>query len=140
MPSSAFDLQRWQQELGSFETLAAMTRGGSYNFDSNDGRAEPIRGAEVTASTFNILRVPPLLGRPLLPADEVLGAPNVGVMHATFQFPIRDNVSLPLRLSALSQEYGQGRIVTVFGRRVVSGHSRCWRCSYWWSPVPTSEC
>ena len=53
---------------------------GSYNVISEDGRAAPVQGAEVTASTFAILRVPPLLGRTLIPADEVIGAPNVVVI------------------------------------------------------------
>ena len=43
-------------------------------------RAAPVQGAEVTASTFDILRVRPLLGRTLIPADEVIGAPTVVVI------------------------------------------------------------
>ena len=36
--------------------------------------------AEMTASGFDLARVPPLLGRPLLESDEVEGAPAVLVI------------------------------------------------------------
>ena len=49
---------------------------------SEDGRAEPVRGAEITGSAFEILRVPPLLGRTLAAPDEVIGAPDVVVVGA----------------------------------------------------------
>jgi putative ABC transport system permease protein len=49
---------------------------------SPEGRAADVRGAEVTASVFSILRVPPLLGRTLLPSDEIEGAPDVVVVSS----------------------------------------------------------
>ena len=73
------DLVEWRKELASFEDLG-IVRTGPYNVISEDGRAAPVSGAEVTASVFSILRVPPLLGRPLNEADEVIGAPNVVVI------------------------------------------------------------
>ena len=63
-----------------FDALVAATMGASYDVISNDGRAAPVRGAEVTASMFDVLRVPPLLGRTLISADEVIGAPTVVVI------------------------------------------------------------
>jgi putative ABC transport system permease protein len=77
---SLFDFVQWREELTTFEALGATTRRVSYNVISEDGRAAPVRGAEVTASTFDILRVPPLLGRTLISADEVIGAVNVVVI------------------------------------------------------------
>ena len=65
--------------MSTFEALGAARRGG-YNVNSEDGRAEPVIGAAVTASTFGILRVRPLLGRTLIAADEVVGAPAVVVL------------------------------------------------------------
>ncbi len=73
------DFVQWREELSSFEDLA-MWRTDLYNVDSDDGRAAPIRGAEITASAFSLLRTPPLLGRALDPADEVIGAPDVVVV------------------------------------------------------------
>jgi len=77
---SPYDFAQWRDELTAFGTLAMTTRGASYNVISEDGRAAPIRGAEVTASTFDIVRVRPLLGRTLIAADEAVGAPNVVVI------------------------------------------------------------
>lgn len=78
-PTSVYDFEMWREELTSFEVLGAAFDG-VYNIISEDGRAAPVEGAEVTASTFTILRVPPFLGRPLLAADEEIGAPAVVVL------------------------------------------------------------
>ena len=70
------DYERWQTELRSFERLAAA-KATVQNLIGRDGRAEVIRGAELSASTFAVLRVKPHLGRPLLESDEARGAPPV---------------------------------------------------------------
>jgi putative ABC transport system permease protein len=44
---------------------------------TGEGRVESLRVAEITASAFPLTRVPPLLGRPLQPTDEVQGAEPV---------------------------------------------------------------
>lgn len=75
------DLAVWKEELRSFESLGAA-RSDPYNVHSPDGRAAEVRGAEVTASVFDMLRVPPLLGRTLIEADEVDGAEDVVVISA----------------------------------------------------------
>lgn len=69
----------WKEELTTFEAIGAA-RSDPYNVISEDGRAAPIRGSELTASTFEILRVRPLMGRVLVPSDEVPGAPDVVVV------------------------------------------------------------
>ncbi len=76
---SLYDFMQWRDELTTFAAFGAAKRGG-YNVNAEDGRAEPVRGAEVTASTFDILRVRPLFGRALISADEVIGAPAVVVI------------------------------------------------------------
>ena len=73
------DFDVWREELSSFEEIATA-RSNPWNVHSEDGRAAPIRGAEISASTFNMLRVPPLMGRWLLESDEVVGAPDVVVI------------------------------------------------------------
>ena len=75
------DFAVWRETLRSFEELGAA-RSDPWNVHSPDGRAADVRGAEVTASIFSILRVPPLLGRTLLPSDEVEGAADVVVISA----------------------------------------------------------
>jgi putative ABC transport system permease protein len=61
----------------------AAVRSNRYNVIGEDGRAEPWQGSVATASTFAIVRVAPLLGRPLIEADERIGAPDVVVIGAT---------------------------------------------------------
>jgi predicted permease len=73
------DFVHWRQELSSFEDLG-MWRTDLYNVNSEDGRAAPVRGAEVTASVFSLLRIPPLFGRPLNEADQIIGSPDVVVI------------------------------------------------------------
>ena len=80
-PRSLHDFAVWREELTSFQWVAA-SRSAAWNVHSDDGRAEPVRGVEMTGSAFDILRVPPLLGRTLAAADEVIGAPDVVVVGA----------------------------------------------------------
>ena len=76
---SVHDFARWREELTSFEALA-MWRRDTYTMSVNGAASAPVQGAEVSASFFSILRVPPLLGRPLNAADEVKGAPDVVII------------------------------------------------------------
>lgn len=73
------DFFAWRQELKSVEDVGAFQ-----NIDRNvigpDGTAVQRRIAEMTASGFRLARIPPLMGRPLLPADETEGAPPVVVI------------------------------------------------------------
>ena len=73
------DFVAWRGRLHSFEELAAY-RSLDRNLITADGRAEPVRGVEISASAFRIARVPPLLGRPLVAGDEEAGAPPVVVL------------------------------------------------------------
>lgn len=61
------------EDLGAFQTLER-------NLVVAEGRAEPIAVAEISASAFRVARVRPLLGRPLIAADETAGAPPVMVI------------------------------------------------------------
>ena len=76
---SLYDFREWQDALTSFEALAA-SKSVTHNVLSDDGRAAPVAGVMVTSSFFDILRVPPLHGRTLNAADQVLGAPLVAVI------------------------------------------------------------
>jgi len=80
-PQSAtwFDYSTWRDELASFEALGAVRVQG-YNVSAAGEMTDPVSGAEITASTFDILRAGPLLGRALVPGDETIGAPNVAVI------------------------------------------------------------
>ncbi|HUQ89308.1 MAG TPA: ABC transporter permease [Vicinamibacterales bacterium] len=69
----------WRRSLRSIDELAAY-RALDRNLITSDGRAEPVRGVEISASAFRIAQVPPVLGRPLLDEDERAGAPPVVVI------------------------------------------------------------
>lgn len=74
------DFMEWREELTSFEGLGATTVRARYNVNSEDGSAAPVEGAQVTASTFDLLRVRPLQGRALIGDDEEIGATPVVVI------------------------------------------------------------
>jgi predicted permease len=76
--ATAGDYALWRTSLRSFGALAAY-RPASVNLDAG-GAALPVPGIETTASTFDILRTPALLGRILRVADETSGAPAVVVI------------------------------------------------------------
>jgi hypothetical protein len=73
------DFRVWQRELRSVVDLGAFLTI-KRNLVSKTGQGEPINIAEMTASGFRLTRVPPLLGRTLIDADERSGAPQVVVI------------------------------------------------------------
>lgn len=72
------DFVTWR-ELESVEDLGAL-QDLERNLITEDGRAEPVHVAEISASAFRLARVAPLLGRSLVEADEQSGAPPVVVI------------------------------------------------------------
>jgi len=73
------DFAIWRRSLKSVTELGAAHLS-ERNVLTGEGRVEGLRVAEITASAFPLTRVPPLLGRPLQPADEVPGADPVVVL------------------------------------------------------------
>jgi putative ABC transport system permease protein len=69
----------WRDEMETVEGLSLWRRA-SQNLVGADGRGEPASIAMMSASGFEVARVPPLMGRPLLDSDEVPGAPPVLVI------------------------------------------------------------
>jgi len=64
------DFERWRDALRSVEDVGAF-RTVERSLARTDGAAgEPVLIAEMTASGFELARVPPLLGRPLVEEDE----------------------------------------------------------------------
>ncbi|MDP2055515.1 MAG: ABC transporter permease [Acidobacteriota bacterium] len=76
---ATFEFVSWRGRLASIEDLGAY-RALNRNLIAEDGRAEPVRGVEISASAFHIAGVPPLHGRPLVPDDERAGAAPVVVL------------------------------------------------------------
>jgi predicted permease len=76
---SAADFLSWRESLRSVQDLSAFITV-ERNLVGADGRAEPVRVAEISASAFRVARVPPFLGRPLVDGDEQAAAPAVAVI------------------------------------------------------------
>jgi predicted permease len=78
LPTSVPLFMDWQQRNQVFEQMTVFT-GGRFNLASA-GEAELVRGANVSASFFATLGVPPLLGRGFLPDEDKPGAAPVVVL------------------------------------------------------------
>jgi predicted permease len=69
--TSRLDFERWRDDLRSVEDIGAFqTVERTMVGVAADGAAEPVSIAQMTASGFQLTRVPPLLGRPLVEEDE----------------------------------------------------------------------
>jgi predicted permease len=73
------DVRRWRETLHSVEQISAM-RPIRPSVITRSGPAGPVSAAEMTASAFELARVQPVLGRPLLEEDEREGAEPVAVI------------------------------------------------------------
>ena len=73
------DLGRWREGVRSLEHLGAL-RDTERNLRAPGGPVTQAPVAEMSAAGFRVARVPPALGRPLLPEDERPGAPPVAVI------------------------------------------------------------
>ncbi len=78
-PRVLHDFAIWRRSLKTVAELGAA-RVSERNVLTGEGRVEALRVAEITASAFPLTRVPPLLGRPLQPIDEMPGAEPVVVL------------------------------------------------------------
>ena len=78
-PRVLHDFAIWRRSLKTVAELGAA-RVSERNVLTGEGRVESLRVAEITASAFPLTRVPPLLGRPLQPTDELPGAEPVVVL------------------------------------------------------------
>lgn len=78
-PRALRDFATWRTELKTVENVGA-SNAFVRNLATDDGRVEPVRGAEVTANAFRLIPTPPLLGRTLLDRDEHPGEPPVVVI------------------------------------------------------------
>ena len=78
-PRSLYEFTIWRQDVRSIEDLGGYV-GLERNLITESGGGEPVMGVEISASVFRIAPTPPLLGRPLLDADQQPGAPPVVVI------------------------------------------------------------
>lgn len=84
-PRLLYDFAAWREQVETVAPLGA-TVAFQRNLATEDGRVEPVYGAEITANAFPMLGVAPLMGRALTEQDERLGAPPVAVIsHSLWQ-------------------------------------------------------
>jgi putative ABC transport system permease protein len=98
---SLHDFATWRQQVKTIDHLGAavvFVR----NLATNDGRGDPVRGAEITANAFQLMGTAPLLGRTLTEQDERPGEPPVVVIsHSLWEARFASDpgvVGRPIRL------------------------------------------
>ena len=74
-----YDFLVWREGLTSIAEIGAV-QAFERNLVTEDGRAEPADGVEISASAFRVVPTPPLVGRPLVRSDEDPSAPPVAVI------------------------------------------------------------
>lgn len=73
------DFAAWREQQQSFEDLAAFTEG-TVNVSGPEGGPERFQGGFITAATFTLLRVQPILGRLFRDEDNRPGAAPVTII------------------------------------------------------------
>ncbi|HEV7668452.1 MAG TPA: ABC transporter permease [Thermoanaerobaculia bacterium] len=76
------DFADWQAQNRAFSHLAAI--GTEFVNLTGEGEPERLYAGQVSGDFFGALGAKPLLGRPLLPAEDVAGGPNVAVLSSRF--------------------------------------------------------
>lgn len=78
MELSPANLRDWQAMSSSFEAIGSFWNTAANLVDT--GEPERLEGARMSPSVFQILRVPPLIGRALRAEDDLPGAPGTVVL------------------------------------------------------------
>jgi predicted permease len=76
------DFTIWRAQVKTIESLGAAVAF-VRNLATEDGRVEPVRGAEITANAFRLMGTAPMLGRTLVERDENPAEPPVLVISHT---------------------------------------------------------
>jgi putative ABC transport system permease protein len=77
------DFEEWRTQAQSFDGMA-FVGGRAITFRDGDGRPIDMRATTLSANTFGLLGVPPMLGRDFTPADEGPGAAPVAILNYRF--------------------------------------------------------
>ena len=78
------DFQEWVAEAHSFEGMLLVMSGVRVAFSDGHGRPTDLVTWKVTANSFGLLGVPPILGRDFVAADEIPGAAPVVILNYRF--------------------------------------------------------
>jgi putative ABC transport system permease protein len=125
MRRSMHDLVTWQREMKTVEEIGAF-RTLERNLIVPGGPAEPVQVAQITASGFNIPRVPPVIGRPIVAADESASAsPIVVIGYDVWQSRFGGDASV------LGRELRLGHVVHTIVGVMPEGYGFPVNHSYW---------
>jgi putative ABC transport system permease protein len=80
--SSAPDFLEWRERARSFESIAGISNA-SYAL-TGEGPAQRVRGMQVSANFFTVLRAPAAVGRTFFAGEDQSGAPKVAVLGYDF--------------------------------------------------------
>jgi putative ABC transport system permease protein len=70
----------WRERSKSFESIAVFDSGGRHYNLTGEGQVERVPGLRVSASFFDVLGIPPMLGRTFLEEEETAGRDRVVVL------------------------------------------------------------
>ena len=83
--ASSYDFLMWREQLTTLQDVGAF-RLVERNLSAVGGVAEPVTAVQISPAAFRMTRVPALLGRTLVEADENLNSPAVVVLgHRLWQ-------------------------------------------------------
>jgi putative ABC transport system permease protein len=77
------DFEDYRAQAKSFEAMA-IVHGVSFVYSDTSGFAENVDANENSAEVFRVVGQKPILGRDFEPADEMDGAPRVGILNYNF--------------------------------------------------------
>jgi putative ABC transport system permease protein len=77
--ASAPDFKSWQAQNDVFENMAAIESGRSFTLTGKNG-AQAVDGDRVTPDYFQIIGIPPVLGRTFLPSESQAGNDRVVIL------------------------------------------------------------
>jgi putative ABC transport system permease protein len=77
------DVEEWRAQAHAFEGIGYVSSR-PLAFRDGEGRPIDMSASTVSANTFRLLRVPPMLGRDFSPEDETAGAPPVVILNYRF--------------------------------------------------------
>ena len=77
------DVEEWRAQAHAFEGIGYVSSR-PLAFRDGEGRPIDMSASTVSANTFGLLRVPPMLGRDFSPEDETAGAPPVVILNYRF--------------------------------------------------------
>jgi putative ABC transport system permease protein len=82
--TSYADFEDWRSQAKSFEDIAFVGTNGAVSLLDGEGRSTDVPAERLSANTFGLLGVRPIVGRDFEPTDEEPGAAQVTILNYDF--------------------------------------------------------